>query len=214
MFAALILEREPMNLADVPLGLLRWVQITGVVAAIGLVVHGVAGYVRRVAGHDSNVKKRSSLAFVGLARALYLAYLAVMLVSALLASMGAVFMVQLVPSSGRGPLRLGDYLFAAVGALALVAVLAPFTPGLPHLRWGRIWALARVSLKEAVRRRVMWAFGVIVLIFLFLDWFIPYKPESQIRNYVGVLYWSMTLLFTLVASLLGAFGIPADVKNQ
>src|SRR5262249_59138311 len=65
-----------------------------------------------------------------------------------------------------------------------------------------------------VRSRVVLIFGAMALIFLFADWFVPYKPENQVRNYVRVLYWSMTPLFLMTASLLGSFGIPTDVKSQ
>jgi hypothetical protein len=53
------------------------------------------------------------------------------------------------------------------------------------------------------------------MVFLFADWFVDTsKPENQVRNYVTVVYWSMTPLFLLVASILGAFNIPNDIKNQ
>ena len=76
------------------------------------------------------------------------------------------------------------------------------------MRWGRIWALARLSLMEATRSRVVMVFALMALVFLFADWFVPFKEEDQVRNYVRVVYWSMTPLFLITATLLGAFGIP------
>src|SRR5262249_33298152 len=70
------------------------------------------------------------------------------------------------------------------------------------------------SLKEALRKRVVLVFAAMALIFLFADWFVSYKAENQIRNYVRVVYWSILPLFLLTAGLLGAFSIPNDVKNQ
>ena len=87
--------------------------------------------------------------------------------------------------------------------------------GLLRLRAGRIWALARLSIKEAVRNRVVLIFGNIALVFLFADWFVPYhRADDQVRNYVRVVYWSITPLFLITAGLLGSLSIPSDIKSQ
>jgi hypothetical protein len=52
------------------------------------------------------------------------------------------------------------------------------------------------------------------LVFMFAAWFLPYKAEDQVRNFVRVVYWSMTVLFLLTISLLASFTIPTDVKSQ
>src|SRR5262249_7798457 len=97
---------------------------------------------------------------------------------------------------------------------ALAAVLVPVLVNIPQLRWRRIWALAKLSFKEALRRRVLWAFSLLLVVFLFASWFLPYKPEDQVRNYVRAVYWTMTPLLLVTAGLLAAFSIPADLRNQ
>jgi ABC-type transport system involved in multi-copper enzyme maturation permease subunit len=75
--------------------------------------------------------------------------------------------------------------------------------------------LSKLSFKEAVRRRVVWVFVAFLLIFLFPPkWFFPIKPEDEVRTYVSVIYWAMTPLLLLTASLLAAFSIPTDLRNQ
>src|SRR5205807_3484692 len=125
------------------------------------------------------------------------------------------------PQTAPGTTRPGtDALFLTIGgAAALLAVTLPLLVDLLQLRlsWRRIWALARLSFKEAVRRKVLWAFSAILLVFLFGSWFLPYdelKPEDQVRNYVTVIYWAMTPLLLFVASLIAAFSIPTDIKQQ
>src|SRR5262249_26980366 len=49
------------------------------------------------------------------------------------------------------------------GACALLIVLTPFVANLALLRWRRIFAVAKLSFKEAVRRRVLWAFSLILI---------------------------------------------------
>src|SRR5262249_48254581 len=101
------------------------------------------------------------------------------------------------------------------GGFALVAVIIPIVAALfRRIRVQRIWALARVALKEALRKRVILVFAAIVIIFLFADWFVSFKPEDHICHYVLVVYLPISILFLLTAGLLGAFSIPSDVKNQ
>src|SRR5262249_51341911 len=75
-------------------------------------------------------------------------------------------------------------------------------------------ALAKLSFKEAIRRRVLYAFSFILLVFLFASWFIPSKPEDQVRTYVAVVFAAMTYLLLAIALLVSAFSIPNDIKHQ
>src|SRR5262249_25705451 len=81
------------------------------------------------------------------------------------------------------------------GACAILAVSLPFLLDLfQKWRWRRIWAIARLSFKEALRRRILWGFTGFLVVLLFASWFVPYKPEDQVRNYVWVVYSAMTPL--------------------
>ena len=92
----------------------------------------------------------------------------------------------------------------------------PFVQNVFALRWRRIFALAGLSFKEALRRRVLWAFSALLLVFLFGSWFISgrAKPEDQLRTYVQLVYWAMTPLLLFTSVLLAAFSIPADIRQQ
>ncbi len=120
-----------------------------------------------------------------------------------------------LPRAGRADtLSRGDYLLSAAGLLALIVALTPLLLGLARLRFRRIWALSRLSIKEAIRSRVVLVFAFMALVFLFADWFVPYRAEDQVRNYVRVVYWSITPLFLMTAGLLGSLSIPNDIKTQ
>jgi hypothetical protein len=105
-------------------------------------------------------------------------------------------------------------LFSALAAL--LAVLAPFVIDLiTRISWRRIWAIARLSWTEAVRKGVFWVFGIFGILFLFMEWFLPTtKPEDQIRDYVSVIYLAIALLFLIATGLLGAFSIPGDLRRS
>jgi ABC-type transport system involved in multi-copper enzyme maturation permease subunit len=98
--------------------------------------------------------------------------------------------------------------------MVVTAVLLPVAVNLARLSGRRIWAIARLSFKEALRRRVLWSFSALIVVFLFAGWFAPYKAEHQVANYVKIVFTSMTWLMLLTAALLAAFSIPADLRNQ
>src|SRR5262249_50677325 len=52
----------------------------------------------------------------------------------------------------------------------------------------RVYAIAQLCVKEAVRRKVLWVFFALLLIVLFASWFIPGKAEDQLRTYVTVVF--------------------------
>jgi ABC-type transport system involved in multi-copper enzyme maturation permease subunit len=211
MFATTFyLEREPLALGDVPAAILSWLQNAGVVAVL------IWSAVRLVEqGHSQSRELRQnklSTLCISLAGLLYVCLCLLFVVTRL----GASRLQGLLPFSGAdGRPTVGDYMLTVAGGFALLAVCLPiFKAFALRLRWQRIWALARVSLKEALRKRVVLVFAAMALIFLFAEWFIRSKPEDQIRNYVSLVYGSIIVLFLLTASLLGAFSIPTDVKNQ
>jgi hypothetical protein len=105
-------------------------------------------------------------------------------------------------------------LWTAAGGSAVFAVLVPILADLAQISPRRIWAVARLSFKEAVRRKVLWVFLGLLLVVLFGSWFIPNKPEDQVRTYVQVVFLAMALLMLTAAVLIAAFGLPDDIRHQ
>ncbi len=216
IFASLVIEREPLTWAQLPGAVATWLQDAGTLSALVLLIWCVAYLIQRPAGasRESNwVKTAFTYATVG-SFVLFVGY-------GLLLWLQGVRYIPVNPDSpqaGTMPVYTDQQRWtgALAGLCALFAVALPVVVDLvTRVRWRRIWALALLSLKEARRRRVVWVFASMALVFLFVDWFVPYnRPADQVRNYVRVFYWSMTPLFLVTASLLGAFGIPADVKSQ
>jgi ABC-type transport system involved in multi-copper enzyme maturation permease subunit len=106
------------------------------------------------------------------------------------------------------------FLYYLASAWAIGAVFVPFLAGVTRLRFRRIWGIAKLSFKEAIRRRVLWAFSALLLVFLFASWYLNPKAEDQVRLYVGVVSFVITWLLVLTASLLGCFSIPTDLRQQ
>lgn len=211
MFAALVLERDPLKWQDLPAALQTYVQDLGGLTAAILAIWLVFRLVRRP--HSSGEARPVQRLLVG-------SLLAVGLAAYVLA--GAVFVLTrsseealaLPDAPPSGSQRLVSWGLTLGGACALLAVLVPFLADLPRLRWRRIWALTRLSFMEAIRRRLLWALSGFLLVLLFASWFVDYKPEDQVRTYVQIVYLAMTLLLIVAAALVAAFSLPADIRNQ
>ncbi len=81
---------------------------------------------------------------------------------------------------------------------------------------GPVWAIAKLSFKEAVRSQVLWIFLIGVLPFVFpLQWFATAKTKSsdELRSITSFVTIVLSLLTLIPALLVTAFGIPNDIKN-
>jgi hypothetical protein len=100
------------------------------------------------------------------------------------------------------------------GAAAILTASLPFLENIAGQRWRRIWALTKLSFKEAVRSRVLYAFCGLLLLYLFATWYITPKHEDQVRTYVQVIYYVMDKVLIFAAAILASFSIPNDIRNQ
>ncbi|MFO0968421.1 MAG: hypothetical protein U0793_22935 [Gemmataceae bacterium] len=213
LFASLVIEREPMQWSELPMALRSWAQVVGTLAAACLLIWLIA-YV--IQNHRRGLLPRDTtgwafLTFVALAAGLFLFVGLTLLGRAI----NIRVLAQMAPTGNARQPSAADWALAFAGLSALIAVATPVVLDLIFkMSWRRIWALAKLSLKEAIRSKVVLIFALIALVFLFADWFVPYKPEDQVRNYVAVIYMSLPPLFLITTTLLGSFSIPADIRSQ
>jgi ABC-type transport system involved in multi-copper enzyme maturation permease subunit len=213
MFATLVLERPPLQWVDVPSAIVTWVTVVGGFATLFLALW-LLYYALGLSSSTAEQKKQASLFKVALIIAL-LGFAAGLVFTNLATAQEAPQTADGQAKSTSGVLQtVGTGCYLVGGGCALAAFLIPFAVDFSRLRWRRIWALARLSFKEAIRRRVLWVFSAMLLVFLFASWFLPYKPEDQVRNYVRVVYWVMEPLLLTTACLVAAFSIPTDVRSQ
>jgi hypothetical protein len=221
MFAALFFERDPLRLKDVPAGLLAWVQDVGAFAALGVLLWLLLGYLRmrsvdraRIPNWQSTIIS-SCVVIAALAYAVFFLSWGPDLLAAMSSEEGGAAGPPTQTSKFMNFVLGARFISLTVGgAASLIAILLPFCKGLAAMRFGRVWALTRLSFKESIRRRILWAFAGLALVFLFGSWFIPSKHEDQVKSYVWVVYLAMTPLMLFAAALLASFSLPTDIKNQ
>jgi hypothetical protein len=81
----------------------------------------------------------------------------------------------------------------------------------------RIWALATLTAREAIRRKALLVFGVFALLFMFGSWFLSSpgeKADIQIQRHVVFVFTSISWLVLPVVLMLSCWGIPEDIKAR
>ncbi len=79
----------------------------------------------------------------------------------------------------------------------------------------RVWAIARLAIKEAFRRKVILVtFGIFATTLLFGGWFMNSNSEHPERIYINFVLWGTQLLVLLMGMLISSFSLPEDIKNK
>jgi len=112
------------------------------------------------------------------------------------------FLVALVR---HGPLKAGDITYRVV-----VNGFSELFKTSPR----RVWAIARLSIKESVRRRVIVALAVYIIILLFAGWFLQTGYREPGKLFFSVVLTATTYLVLMIALLVSAFSLPNDFKSK
>jgi hypothetical protein len=79
----------------------------------------------------------------------------------------------------------------------------------------RIFAIARLAIKEALRRKVILVtFAIFAATLLFGGWFMNSGSEHPDRIYINFVLWGTQLLVLLMGMLISAYSLPEDIKNK
>ena len=78
----------------------------------------------------------------------------------------------------------------------------------------RVWALARLVIKESIRRRIVVVFAVFIVILLFAGWYLDQKSIDPARLYLNFVLTATTYLVLLLALFLSSQSLPTDIKNH
>ncbi len=117
-----------------------------------------------------------------------------------------IFFGYVVASFRHGPFE-AFYVVAQVVAQAI--------PDFLGTSFRRIWAMARLAMKEAIRRRVILvSFVIFFSALLFGGWFMNSGSDHPDRVYVNFVLWGTQLLVLMVGMLISAFSLPDDIKNK
>ncbi|MFL5328934.1 MAG: hypothetical protein ACJ8C4_08450 [Gemmataceae bacterium] len=219
LLAILELERDPLRLDQLKDQFLSWIQGAGGFAGVGLIFLIVASFRKSDSSMAGDRTRSRLLPWVILCASLAIvAYVA----AGVLYGMDPPQYIEKAPNAGAPPpppisnIQIWrERMMALGGALSIIGIALPFLADLLRVRLGRVWALAKLSFKEAVRRRVLWVFLAFLLVFLFPPkWFKSGKPENDVRDAVAVIEFANFAIMMMAFSLLAAFSIPNDLRLQ
>ncbi len=100
-----------------------------------------------------------------------------------------------------GTLSALNFLWAAAADLLLIS---------PR----RTLALAGLTIKESMRRRVVIVFAVFLILVAFAGWFLDPGSNQPARLYLSFVLTTTSYLVLLLAVFLSALSLPADIRNH
>ncbi len=121
-------------------------------------------------------------------------------------TMAVVFIVAwLLTALRRGPIKALESMGRAIGDCVLDVV---------RLSPRHVAALAWLSVKESIRRRVVVVFAVFILILLFAGWYLDPGSTNPARLYLGFVLTTTSYLTILLLLFLSSLSLPADIKSR
>lgn len=78
----------------------------------------------------------------------------------------------------------------------------------------RVWAIAMLSFKEAIRRKVLIGFVVFIVVLLFAGMFLDPQSQNPARLYINFIFWVNNVLILLLMLFISTFSIPNDFKYK
>ena len=94
------------------------------------------------------------------------------------------------------------------------SILTSLQEDAPGFSFRRTWAIARLSLQEAIRNRVLIAFFLFILVLLFAGLFLDVRNNNPARLYLSFVISTTNYLLLLMTVFLSTFSIPNDIKNR
>jgi len=88
---------------------------------------------------------------------------------------------------------------------------------LTHLSFRRIWAIATLTFRQAVRRKALLVFVIFALLFMFAGWFLSDtndRADLEVKVYISFVLTAVTWLILPVVLILSCWGIPEDIKAR
>ncbi len=78
----------------------------------------------------------------------------------------------------------------------------------------RTWAIARLTIKESIRRRVLFIGLVFLVILMFAGWYLDPNSSNPAKLYLSFVLSASSYLMLLLALFLSSFSLPTDFKTK
>lgn len=89
-----------------------------------------------------------------------------------------------------------------------------FMVDLPGTSIRRISAIAKLAIKEAIRKKVLVVVGVFVVAIMFAGWYLDEKAEYPARLYISFVLTTTNYMVIVLGLFVSCFSIPTDIKSR
>ena len=82
---------------------------------------------------------------------------------------------------------------------------------------GKVWAIAQLTYREAVRQKALYVFAVFAALFMFAGWFLSdsgSRDADKVKVYVSFVLTVTSWLTLLVMLVLSCWGLPEDIRRR
>ena len=89
-----------------------------------------------------------------------------------------------------------------------------FVVDLPKTSFRRIAAIAKLAIKEAIRKKVLVVVAVFVVAIMFAGWYLDPKADNPARLYISFVLSATNYMVLLLGLFLSCFSLPSDIKSK
>lgn len=89
-----------------------------------------------------------------------------------------------------------------------------FTVDIPKLSIRRVWAVAKLAIKESIRKKVLVVVGVFIVGMMFAGWYLDQNADHPARLYISFVLTMTNYMVIVLGLFISCFSIPADIKSR
>jgi len=89
-----------------------------------------------------------------------------------------------------------------------------FTVDLPKLSFRRIYAVAKLAVKESIRKKILVLIAIFIVAMMFAGWYLDPNADYPARLYLSFVLTATNYLVLLLGLFISCFSIPADIKSR
>ena len=89
-----------------------------------------------------------------------------------------------------------------------------FVVDIPETSARRVGAIARLAIKEAIRKKVLVVVAVFVIAIMFAGWYLDPQAQYPARLYISFVLTTTNYMVILLGLFLSCFSLPGDIKSK
>lgn len=89
-----------------------------------------------------------------------------------------------------------------------------FVVDIPKFSLRRVWAIAKLAIKESIRKKVLVVVGVFIVGMMFAGWYLDQNADHPARLYITFVLTMTNYMVILLGVFISCFSIPADIKSR